>query len=70
MSIIVTAENPSIDPAVQRQVFGALPTGVTAITGLTVRRRGLRTEPPRHSPDLRRPAAAAPAAPAAAGKDQ
>jgi flavin reductase (DIM6/NTAB) family NADH-FMN oxidoreductase RutF len=35
MSIIVTAETPSIDPAMQRQVFGALPTGVTAITGLT-----------------------------------
>ncbi len=35
MSIIVTAENSFIDPAAQRQVFGALPTGVTAITGLT-----------------------------------
>ncbi|HKU12381.1 MAG TPA: flavin reductase family protein [Sinomonas sp.] len=35
MSIIVTADTPSIDPAMQRQVFGALPTGVTAITGLT-----------------------------------
>lgn len=34
MSIIVTAENSFIDPAAQRQVFGALPTGVTAITGL------------------------------------
>jgi flavin reductase (DIM6/NTAB) family NADH-FMN oxidoreductase RutF len=34
MSIIIT-EPESIDPAVQRQVFGALPTGVTAITGLT-----------------------------------
>ncbi|MGO3153496.1 MAG: flavin reductase family protein [Galactobacter sp.] len=34
MSIIITEPDP-IDPAVQRQVFGALPTGVTAITGLT-----------------------------------
>lgn len=34
MSIIVAAETASIDPAIQRQVFGALPTGVTAITGL------------------------------------
>lgn len=35
MSIIVSPETQSIDPATQRQVFGALPTGVTAITGLT-----------------------------------
>lgn len=35
MSVVVTAENPSVDPAIQRQIFGALPTGVTAITGLT-----------------------------------
>jgi flavin reductase (DIM6/NTAB) family NADH-FMN oxidoreductase RutF len=35
MPIIVTTEPTSIDPAMQRQVFGALPTGVTAITGLT-----------------------------------
>ena len=34
MSIIVTADTRTIDPAAQRQVFGALPTGVTAITGL------------------------------------
>lgn len=35
MSVVVTAENPSIEPTIQRQIFGALPTGVTAITGLT-----------------------------------
>ncbi|MCY1160185.1 MAG: oxidoreductase [Citricoccus sp.] len=35
MSIIVSPETHAIDPATQRQVFGALPTGVTAITGLT-----------------------------------
>ena len=35
MSVVVTWNPPPIDPAVQRQVFGALPTGVTAITGLT-----------------------------------
>lgn len=35
MSVVVTWSPPSIDPVVQRQVFGALPTGVTAITGLT-----------------------------------
>lgn len=35
MSIIVTDEASSIDPATQREVFGALPTGVTAVTGLT-----------------------------------
>lgn len=35
MSVIITEAAPSIDPKVQRQVFGALPTGVTAITGLT-----------------------------------
>ncbi|MGQ3383160.1 flavin reductase family protein [Glutamicibacter sp. TV12E] len=35
MSIIVTQESPDIDPAEYRKVFGALPTGVTAITGLT-----------------------------------
>lgn len=36
MSIVFTSDTSSIDPGVQRQVFGALPTGVTAITGLTV----------------------------------
>lgn len=35
MSVIVTSDSQDIDPALQRQVFGALPTGVTAITGLT-----------------------------------
>lgn len=35
MSIIVTPESSDIDPAEYRKVFGALPTGVTAITGLT-----------------------------------
>ena len=35
MSVVVTAENEFVDPIIQRQVFGALPTGVTAITGLT-----------------------------------
>jgi len=35
MSIIVTTENTEIDPAEYRKVFGSLPTGVTAITGLT-----------------------------------
>ncbi|WP_219844152.1 flavin reductase family protein [Arthrobacter sp. MYb222] len=35
MSIIVTPQNTGIDPAEYRKVFGALPTGVTAITGMT-----------------------------------
>ncbi len=35
MSVAVTMQNPAVDPAIQRQIFGALPTGVTAITGLT-----------------------------------
>lgn len=35
MSVIVTSEAQPIDPVIQREVFGALPTGVTAITGLT-----------------------------------
>lgn len=35
MSVVVTWNPPAIDPVVQREVFGALPTGVTAITGLT-----------------------------------
>ncbi len=35
MSVVVTGSPPSVDPVVQRQVFSALPTGVTAITGLT-----------------------------------
>jgi len=35
MSIIVTSDVQDIDPLVQRQVFGAYPTGVTAIAGLT-----------------------------------
>jgi len=39
MSIIVTQETPEIDPAEYRKVFGLLPTGVTAITGLTVDRK-------------------------------
>jgi len=39
MSIIVTQETPEIDPAEYRKVFGLLPTGVTAITGLTSDRK-------------------------------
>lgn len=35
MSIIVTPETQDIDPAEYRKVFGSLPTGVTAITGMT-----------------------------------
>ncbi|WP_313810570.1 flavin reductase family protein [Glutamicibacter sp.] len=35
MSIIVTPDTQDIDPAEYRKVFGALPTGVTAITGMT-----------------------------------
>ncbi|MGV9709784.1 flavin reductase family protein [Gordonia sp. NPDC003424] len=35
MSVIVTTEPEIVDPAQFRQVFGTLPTGVTAITGLT-----------------------------------
>ena len=35
MSIIVTPETPEIDPAEYRKIFGSLPTGVTAITGMT-----------------------------------
>lgn len=35
MSIIVSPDTQEIDPAEYRRVFGALPTGVTAITGLT-----------------------------------
>lgn len=35
MSVIVTTEGQDIDPMVQRQVFGSLPTGVTAVTGMT-----------------------------------
>lgn len=35
MSIIVTPETPDIDPAEYRKIFGSLPTGVTAITGMT-----------------------------------
>lgn len=34
MSIVVGSEMQAIDPAVQRQVFGSVPKGVTAITGL------------------------------------
>lgn len=39
MSIIVTHENLEIDPAEYRKVFGLLPTGVVAITGLTADRK-------------------------------
>lgn len=39
MSIIVTHEHTEIDPAEYRKVFGLLPTGVTAITGLTESRK-------------------------------
>lgn len=35
MSVVVTTQNPAVDPTIQRQIFGALPTGVTAVTGLT-----------------------------------
>ncbi len=35
MTVIVTTEPEIIDPNEFRQVFGTLPTGVTAITGLT-----------------------------------
>ncbi|MCR6486697.1 flavin reductase family protein [Amycolatopsis sp. OK19-0408] len=35
MSVVVTAPNPVIHPVAQREIFGALPTGVTAITGRT-----------------------------------
>lgn len=39
MSVIVTTEHTDIDPAEYRKVFGTLPTGVTAITGLTADRK-------------------------------
>lgn len=35
MSIIVTTDPEVVDPGEYRRVFGTLPTGVTAITGLT-----------------------------------
>lgn len=35
MSVVVAWDAPAVDPLTQRQIFSALPTGVTAITGIT-----------------------------------